>query len=184
MSATEQTKTEEINQTETMADHGSSVNMESMNRIAKLPVVESTINAATSLYEKAKDSNSMINWTLTTAESTVKTGVEKITPLAQPVTSRLEGPIRKVDEMLCTGLDYVENKVPCVKLPPSEMLANTKNYINDTVTPAVQTASILVQPAVQGAVAVKDYGVERVEELLKGKKQDKTADENCEKPAK
>lgn len=54
------------------------------------------------------------------------------------------------------------------------MLENTKNYINDTVTPAVQTASILVQPAVQGAVAVKDYGVEKVEELLKGKKQDKT----------
>lgn len=54
MSATEQTKTDEIKQTETMTDHVSSVNMESVNRIAKLPMVESTINAATSLYEKAK----------------------------------------------------------------------------------------------------------------------------------
>lgn len=68
-----------------------------------------------------QDSNSMINYALTTAESTVKSGVEKITPLAQPVASRLEGSIKKVDEMLCSGLDYVENKVPCVKLPPGEV---------------------------------------------------------------
>lgn len=73
----------------------------------------------------------MINYALTTAESTVKTGVEKITPLAQPVTSRLEGPIKKVDEMLCSGLDYVETKVPCVKLPPGEVKQNYKIRCTD-----------------------------------------------------
>lgn len=30
------------------------IHMESVNRIAKLPVVESTINAATNMYEKVK----------------------------------------------------------------------------------------------------------------------------------
>lgn len=68
-----------------------------------------------------QDSNQYINWTLSTAESTMNTAVEKITPLATPVAARLEGPIKKVDSMLCTGLDYVETKVPCVKLPPGEV---------------------------------------------------------------
>lgn len=33
---------------------GACVNMESVNRIAKLPVVESTIQTATNIYEKVK----------------------------------------------------------------------------------------------------------------------------------
>lgn len=68
-----------------------------------------------------QDSNTYINYALQTAESTVQTAVEKITPLAQPVVSHLEGPIKKVDSVLCTGLDYVETKVPCVKLPPGQV---------------------------------------------------------------
>lgn len=36
---------------------GACVNMESVNRIAKLPVVESTIQTATNIYEKVKVRN-------------------------------------------------------------------------------------------------------------------------------
>lgn len=77
-----------------------------------------------------------------------------------------------------------------------QMYTNTKNYINDTVQPAVQSAQHFVEPAVetarnivepamesarhivepmvQTAVAAKDYGLEKVEELVKGKKFDIT----------
>lgn len=69
------------------------------------------------------------------------------------------------------------------------MLTNTKNYINDTVQPAVQSARNVVEPAmqsartvvdpmVQTATAVKDYGLEKVEELVKGKKQETTPGRN------
>lgn len=36
---------------------GACINMESVNRIAKLPVVESTIQTATNIYEKVKVSS-------------------------------------------------------------------------------------------------------------------------------
>lgn len=55
MSTTEVTKTETTHTVDADApDQISHMNMESVNRVAKLPVVEATINAATSLYEKAK----------------------------------------------------------------------------------------------------------------------------------
>lgn len=68
-----------------------------------------------------QDSNQYINIALSTAENTVHTAVEKVTPIAAPVAARLEGPIKKVDGILCSGLDFVEEKVPCVKLPPNEV---------------------------------------------------------------
>lgn len=69
------------------------------------------------------------------------------------------------------------------------MLTNTKNYISETVQPAIQSARNVVEPAVQTArtvvdpmvqtaTAVKDYGLEKVEELVKGRKQDTTTGKN------
>nr|CAI5865461.1 unnamed protein product [Callosobruchus analis] len=104
--------------------------MESVNRISKLPVVESTIQTATSLYEKVKDYNTVTHWTLSTAESTVQKAVEVGKPIATPVIKNLEGPIKKVDGVFCTGLDYVENKLPVVKMPPNvvSILLGDKKY--------------------------------------------------------
>lgn len=65
--------------------------------------------------------NSVTNWTLTTAENAVHKVVETGKPYAAPVVKRLDGPIKTVDGYICTGLDYVESKVPAVKLPPGEV---------------------------------------------------------------
>ncbi|XP_066257396.1 lipid storage droplets surface-binding protein 1-like isoform X2 [Euwallacea similis] len=119
--------------------------MESVNRIAKFPVVESTLQTAHNIYEKVKDYNSVTNWTLQTAEDTAFKAVDIAKPYATPVMKNLEGPIKKVDDALCSGLDYVESKVPAVKLPPKEIYETTKGY----VTPAVETAKHLVEPAVK-----------------------------------
>jgi hypothetical protein len=37
------------------------------------------------------------------------------------VLIKLQGPIGRLDGVLCVGLDYVESKVPAVKLPPNEV---------------------------------------------------------------
>lgn len=129
--------------------------MESVNRISKLPMVESTIQTATNIYGKVKVShfsfnfikwivpyltlvqlkchictsghlflqeyNTVTNTLLSTAETTVYKAVEVGKPIMTPVIHNLEGPIKKVDSVLCTGLDYVESKVPAVKLPPNEV---------------------------------------------------------------
>lgn len=62
-------------------------------------------------------SNSVVNWTLSTAESTVYKAVEQ----AWPIANKFEGPIHTVDSILSKGLDIVEDKVPVVKLPPQQV---------------------------------------------------------------
>ncbi|XP_044254862.1 lipid storage droplets surface-binding protein 1-like isoform X1 [Tribolium madens] len=125
--------------------------MESVNRIAKFPVIESSLQAATNVYEKVKEYNGMTQWTCNTAETVVHKAVE----VGKPIVQGLEGPIKKVDGVLCTGLDYVETKVPAVKLPPGELIyqmyTTTKDYVNNTVTPAVGAAYSYVEPAVKSA---------------------------------
>ncbi|KAJ8929507.1 hypothetical protein NQ314_017800 [Rhamnusium bicolor] len=140
--------------------------MESVNRISKLPVVESTIQTATTIYEKVKDYNSVTNWTLSTAENTVNKAVEVGKPIATPVIRNLEGPIKKVDDVLCSGLDYVESKIPAVKLPPGEIYISTKEYVNNTVAPAVQSACAYVEPAVKTARDIVEPAVQSAKDVV------------------
>ncbi|KAJ8938637.1 hypothetical protein NQ318_015936 [Aromia moschata] len=144
--------------------------MESVNRITKLPVVESTINTATNLYEKVKDYNSVTHWTLQTAENTVNKAAELGKPIATPVIRNLERPIKKVDDVLCSGLDYVERKVPAVKLPPTELIQqiynSTKDFVNTKVTPAVESAYSYVEPAVDPAVQGAKHVIEPAAEKV------------------
>lgn len=51
------------------------------------------------------------------AESTAS----KVANVTAPVLIKLQGPIGTLDGVLCVGLDYVESKVPAVKLPPNEV---------------------------------------------------------------
>ncbi|XP_039280924.1 lipid storage droplets surface-binding protein 1 [Nilaparvata lugens] len=117
----------------------------SINRVAKLPVVESTWNAASGMYSKVKESNSFFNNVLSTAESTMQSAVQATQPITQSITDKLEKPIKSVDSVLCSGLDYVEDKIPGIKSPPSEMYENTKNLVYRTVQPAVKCVCDNVQ---------------------------------------
>ncbi|XP_050315158.1 lipid storage droplets surface-binding protein 1-like isoform X2 [Anthonomus grandis grandis] len=136
--------------------------MESVNRVAKLPVVESTLQTAHNLYEKVKEYNNVTHWTLQTAEDTAFKAVDIAKPYATPVIKNLEGPIKKVDGVLCSGLDYVESKVPAVKLPPKEIYENTKEY----VTPAMETAKSYVEPAVKTAKDVLEPAFEKTRSVV------------------
>ena len=100
---------------------GNTMGLESVNKISQLPVVESTLGLASDLYKKVKDSNSMVSAALDRAESTTQSVVTRAVDMGRPVAARLQGPIQRVDSALCTGIDYVESKVPAVKLPPKEM---------------------------------------------------------------
>ncbi|CAG2067926.1 unnamed protein product, partial [Timema podura] len=84
------------------------VNMESVARISKLPVVEESIKTASNIYGKVKDNNLVFRWTLGSAE----TAVGKVVEITSPLTKTLEEPISFFDLLLCYGLDYVEEKVP------------------------------------------------------------------------
>jgi len=145
--------------------------MESVNRIVKLPVVEQTLQTAQNIYGKVKDYNSVTNWTLQTAENTAQMAYDVTKPYATPVIKNFEGPIKKVDDVLCSGLDYVETKVPAVKMPPMELILQiynaTKEYYNTHVTPAVETAVSYAEPAVKTARSVVEPYVEPIVESVK-----------------
>ncbi|XP_071455636.1 lipid storage droplets surface-binding protein 1-like isoform X2 [Hetaerina americana] len=113
---------QEQGSTPAVAENSNLPRMESVNRISKIPIVESVWGVATGFYGKVKESNSVVSWTLSHAEvvSTAAIG---------PVASRLETPLHAVDSMLCKGIDMVEEKVPAIKMPPSQMLATTREYV-------------------------------------------------------
>ncbi|XP_071455639.1 lipid storage droplets surface-binding protein 2-like isoform X2 [Hetaerina americana] len=131
--------------------------MESMTRLVKIPVVEKTLTAASDVYEKVKESSSALNWTLSTAESTVNKAVET----AMPLTARLEKPLKTVDSLLCSSLDYVESKVPAVKLPPQEILDTTKTLV------------------VEKATAVKEYSGQKLRSMSLDRQSAAILAQNC-----
>ncbi|KAF4533174.1 hypothetical protein B566_EDAN001716 [Ephemera danica] len=130
--------------------------MESVQRLAKLPVVESSLNIATDVYSRVKEANSVLNWTLSTAESTVSRAVEH----ALPVAERLEKPLKRMDTLLCSSLDYVEAKVPAVKLPTQELLETTSSYVEAKLQPALEKAAELKQFGAEKVSAVKNFAME------------------------
>merc|ERR1711860_476447 len=64
-------------------------NHQFINRCTGYPVVASALQQVTGLYEKTKESNSLVKYTLETAES----GVKVVTNTAMPVVNKFEKPI-------------------------------------------------------------------------------------------
>ncbi|KAJ8897313.1 hypothetical protein PR048_002659 [Dryococelus australis] len=120
----------------------------SVARIAKLPVVEQSLNTASAIYGKVKDSSSIVGWTLDKAESAVSKAVE----VATPVTTHLERPLHTVDSILSKSLDYVEKKVPAVKMTPDGVYTVTKEYIVETVHPVVVCSGVVKEYATAAIV--------------------------------
>lgn len=56
-----------------------------------------------------------MNWSLDTAEQSLAIA----TATARPAIVALNGPITTIDQLLCKGIDIVEQRVPAVQLPPN-----------------------------------------------------------------
>lgn len=55
-----------------------------------------------------------MNWSLDTAEQSLAIA----TTTARPAIFAFNGPITTIDQLLCKGIDIVEQRVPAVHLPP------------------------------------------------------------------
>ncbi|XP_075214367.1 lipid storage droplets surface-binding protein 1-like [Lycorma delicatula] len=134
-----------------MADANTNT-ISAVSRVSKLPVVENTINAATNVYSMVKDYNPMVTTVFNKAENVVNTAKEVV----QPITAQFEGPIKKVDSVMCSGLDYVEEKIPQIKLQPHEMYESAKNTIISTKDSVLSTVEPAVKCICQCAQRVAD----------------------------
>ncbi|XP_012528901.2 lipid storage droplets surface-binding protein 1 isoform X1 [Monomorium pharaonis] len=89
-------------------------------------------------------SNSLMNWSLDTAEQSLAIA----TATARPAIFAFNGPITTIDQLLCKGIDIVEQRVPAVHLPPHLIYLNTRDYVNKKI----------VKPVLMRAGSVKLIG--------------------------
>lgn len=140
--------------------------MEVMDRLWRLPMVESAWNTSAGMYGYVKNYHPVSNWTLSTAEGAVQMAVQTIAPVAK----KFESPIHVVDEKLCKGLDILEQKVPLVKETPQqvgekikEFQVTAKGYVNATLQPALQTVEVAKKMNVS---SLKELSWNKANEIL------------------
>uniref|UniRef100_A0A0K8SS19 Lipid storage droplets surface-binding protein 1 n=1 Tax=Lygus hesperus TaxID=30085 RepID=A0A0K8SS19_LYGHE len=114
----------------------------SLDRISKIPVVETGFEYASGAYKKLKKSNSLVTWGLDTVEGRLASVVVNSFPL-------LELPIGVVDSLVCKTLDEVEQRVPAINYAPEQLMTITKAWWRVR----------FVQPVLRRADSVKQFSV-------------------------
>ncbi|XP_043259136.1 lipid storage droplets surface-binding protein 1 isoform X2 [Colletes gigas] len=163
--------------------HSDLSQFESVVRISSLPIVENGIHIAGNVYDRIKRSNSLMSWSLYTAEQSFAIA----TASAKPAIYALNGAITTIDQLLCKGIDIVEERVPAVHLPPHLIYCNAREYVsNKIVRPVLMRAGSVKQIGSQaanaavdtldGAITVADKYVDR---YLPADPTDKVIDENA-----
>ncbi|KAH0562929.1 lipid storage droplets surface-binding protein 1 isoform X1 [Cotesia glomerata] len=131
----------------------SNFHMESVSRISSLPIIESSIKIANNVYHKIKRSNSLINWSLNTAEHFFVIATASV----QPAIQMLNKPIFSIDRLLCQSIDIVEERIPNICLPPELMYSNTREFMNNKfVKPVLKRAGSVKQIGSQAANVAAD----------------------------
>ncbi|RZF35116.1 hypothetical protein LSTR_LSTR009422 [Laodelphax striatellus] len=87
-----------------------------------LPIVSSSLDLTCSIYNSVRGSNCISYRMLKTAEKTA----DAVKNSTNPIVNIFRSPLMKIDYLLCSTLDFVEDKVPVIKLTPTEMYENTK----------------------------------------------------------
>lgn len=153
--------------------HSGLPQMESVSRFSSIPMVETGLKTAGTVYKRVKTSNGLLTWGFETAESITYALLDSL----RPATKMIEGPLHQLDSIMCKSLDLVEQKVPSMYLPPEMMFWNTKEYMNDHLMKPVLTransmknlghavlesrVSNRVADRIDGALVVCDKYVER-----------------------
>ena len=99
------------------------------NRLMNLPIIASFNSSISEAYTSVKTSNSTVEKILNHTEDGLNEGAKIVSPVALKIGETLEEPLKTIDSAICHGLDYLEEKVPSVKLPPGELYENVGEYI-------------------------------------------------------
>lgn len=134
-------------------------------RVQNIPMVETGLKKAESIYNRVKSSNGLLNWYFSTIETVGANALETFMPVVQLA----EGPLTRIDQVVCKGLDLVEQRVPNVYLPPEMMYWNTKEYMADHfVKPVLARANSVkkISNAVFLENAVTTFAAEKTDAAL------------------
>ncbi|XP_060068878.1 perilipin-2-like isoform X2 [Ylistrum balloti] len=141
-------------------------------RLGNIPVVGTTWTQAWGLYQKTKESNTIIRSTLNMAESGIKT----VTETTKPMVEKYQPQIEIVNKYACQQLDNLENKYPVIKKPTEELVADGKELIQPTLdrvnavrqygTDTINKVGDVKQMGVDTVSNVKDYGLMQVSKAM------------------
>lgn len=98
-------------------------------RLLDLPLFAAVTSAFRNVYSVTKSSHEVVATILGHAEDGVRAGLQFTSPVTGRVADALETPLKAVDDAVCVGLDYVEEKVPSVKLPPGQIYTNFRDCV-------------------------------------------------------
>ncbi|XP_021345918.1 perilipin-2-like isoform X1 [Mizuhopecten yessoensis] len=115
-------------------------------RLGNIPVVGTTWTQAWGLYQKTKDSNTIIRSTLNMAESGIKTVAETTKPMVEKYQPQIE----IVNKYACQQLENLEKNYPVINKPTDELVAEGKE---------------LVQPTIDRVNAVRQYGTDTINKV-------------------
>ncbi|XP_076547991.1 lipid storage droplets surface-binding protein 2-like isoform X2 [Osmia lignaria lignaria] len=140
--------------------------LEVLDRVKNIPVIHSAIEKTGSTYSYLKDSNHLINWALSYAESGLHYATTTAAPIAAPIAKKFEGHITAVDQKLCEGLDIVEEKVPIMKKPPQQIYDAAKAVMSSSLQPTIDKLYTAKESATQQASTLKEISIVKANELL------------------
>lgn len=98
-------------------------------RLLGLPVFATVTSAFCNAYAAARSSHKSIETVLDHAEDGMRASLEFASPVTGRIAGFLETPLKIVDDAVCVGLDFVEERVPSVKLPPGQIYVNVKDSV-------------------------------------------------------
>lgn len=157
------TKTQIVESNEVERDMGALLpQLESWERMMKLPVVEKAWGKGQDVYGKVKDHNRMFHWAFSTAENTLNRAVT----IAAPVVQKFDHPIHLVDQTLVKGIDKLEIKAPIIKEQPQEIYNQAKTKVIDAVQPHLSKVCSLKVAGQQKASSLKELSWNKANEVL------------------
>lgn len=130
-----------------------------VERVVKLPMVNVAWDYATSTYTHLKESNKLVNFTLTNAEKSVSFVAEQ----AKPVVRKFEKQIQAVDTLACKGLGTLEEKVPIITKRPEQIIGETRKLYSDAVSSRIEGIRSYSNGKVK---SVADYGFQKAVDIF------------------
>ncbi|XP_014485499.1 PREDICTED: perilipin-1-like [Dinoponera quadriceps] len=112
-------------------------------RLLDLPLFAALTAALRNAYAITKGSHEAVATIFGHAEDGVRASLQFTSPVTNRVADALETPLKAVDDAVCVGLDYVEEKVPSVKLPPGQIYVNMRDCVRNIFTSALETLRLL-----------------------------------------
>nr|XP_008120430.1 PREDICTED: perilipin-3 [Anolis carolinensis] len=116
-----------------------------VTRITSLPLVSSTYDACSAVYNYAKETFPYINTACNVAEMVAAVALGSAVGGAQPILNHLEPQISVANQYACKGLDKLEETIPCLNQPAHQVIEEgvvlAKTVVGSTVATAKDAAN-------------------------------------------